>query len=147
MTTYITQEQVMALFDKFPGAITVTSFDLCNAAIQAYRENLTAGVVLPEPVGWTSPRAIANLSDERCGIFCDDSMRCIPIDVALYTADQLRQAIADALAKQVTQSIHVTEDMHIAAVEVLHRANGLDGLPQRMMDAMLAAAPDPKEAV
>jgi hypothetical protein len=33
----------------------------------------------------------------------------------------------------------VTEEMHIAAVKVLHRANGVDGLPQRMLDAMLAA--------
>ena len=30
--------------------------------------------------------------------------------------------------------------MHIAAVKVLQRASGVDGLPQRMLDAMLAAA-------
>lgn len=35
----------------------------------------------------------------------------------------------------------ITEQMHVAAVKVLHRASGLDGLPQRMLDAMLAAAP------
>ncbi len=35
----------------------------------------------------------------------------------------------------------ITEDMHVAAVKVLHRASGVDGLPQRMLDAMLAAAP------
>lgn len=35
----------------------------------------------------------------------------------------------------------ITEDMHVAAVKVLHRASGVDGLPQRMVDAMLAAAP------
>lgn len=35
----------------------------------------------------------------------------------------------------------ITEDMHRAAVKVLVRANGVDGLPQRMLDAMLAAAP------
>lgn len=37
----------------------------------------------------------------------------------------------------------LTEEQHIAAVKVLLRANGLDGLPQRMLDAMLAAAPEP----
>lgn len=37
----------------------------------------------------------------------------------------------------------VTEDMHVAAANVLVRANGLDGTPQRMLDAMLAAAPQP----
>lgn len=35
----------------------------------------------------------------------------------------------------------ITEDMHVAACKVLHRALGLDGLPQRMLDAMIAAAP------
>jgi hypothetical protein len=46
-------------------------------------------------------------------------------------------------AAPVAQRITVTEDMHVAAVKVLQRANGLDGLPQRMLDAMLAAAPSP----
>ncbi|MDH0342874.1 hypothetical protein [Chromobacterium haemolyticum] len=35
----------------------------------------------------------------------------------------------------------ITEDMHRAAVKVLVRANGVDGLPQRMLDAMVATAP------
>lgn len=35
----------------------------------------------------------------------------------------------------------ITDDMHRAAVKVLVRANGVDGLPQRMLDAMVAAAP------
>lgn len=35
----------------------------------------------------------------------------------------------------------ITEDMHSAAVRVLHRATGVDRLPQRMLDAMLAVAP------
>ncbi len=35
----------------------------------------------------------------------------------------------------------VDEKMHIAAVKVLLRAHGIDGLPQRMLDAMIAAAP------
>lgn len=33
----------------------------------------------------------------------------------------------------------ITEEQHVAAVKVLLRASGLDGLPQRMLDAMLAA--------
>ena len=37
----------------------------------------------------------------------------------------------------------VTEEMHVAAVKVLHRANGVDGLPQRMLDAMLAVQATP----
>lgn len=42
---------------------------------------------------------------------------------------------------QRPQAWKVTEEMHRAAVKVLLRADGLDGLPQRMLDAMLAAAP------
>ena len=34
----------------------------------------------------------------------------------------------------------ITEEMHIAASKVLIRASGLDGTPQRMVDAMIAAA-------
>lgn len=39
--------------------------------------------------------------------------------------------------------VKVAEAMHVAAVKVLHRANGVDGLPQRMLDAMLSVAPCP----
>lgn len=35
----------------------------------------------------------------------------------------------------------ITEGMHVAACKVLTRAQGLDGTPQRMLDAMLDAAP------
>lgn len=40
----------------------------------------------------------------------------------------------------------ITEEMHIAAVKVLHRASGVAGLPQRMLDAALAAAPQSHKA-
>lgn len=51
--------------------------------------------------------------------------------------DELRAA----LASQQPARILVTEEMHVAAVKVLQRANGLDGLPQRMLDAMFASSP------
>ncbi len=35
----------------------------------------------------------------------------------------------------------ITEEQHVAACKVLLRANGLDGLPQRMLDAIRTAAP------
>jgi hypothetical protein len=57
----------------------------------------------------------------------------------------LRTAVEQALAARVPGRIEVTEEMHIAACKVLTRANGLDGLPQRMLDAMLAAAPHPPQ--
>lgn len=39
--------------------------------------------------------------------------------------------------------VEITEQMHVAAVKVLIRANGIAFTPQRMFDAMLAAAPQP----
>jgi hypothetical protein len=53
---------------------------------------------------------------------------------ALYTA---------AAAQPAPLPTRVTEEMHVAAVKVLHRANGVDGLPQRMLDAMLAVQTTP----
>lgn len=46
---------------------------------------------------------------------------------------------------QVLMLAQITEEMHVAAVKVLHRANGVDGLPQRMLDAMLGAMPPVKQ--
>lgn len=58
-------------------------------------------------------------------------------------AAELRRlhARVQELEARTVAPLVVTEEMHVAAVKVLHRASGLDGLPQRMMDAMLAAAP------
>ena len=56
------------------------------------------------------------------------------------------QAARSAPAAPVPQGYKITEEQHVAAVKVLHRAAGVDGLPQRMLDAMLAAAPQPPEA-
>lgn len=56
------------------------------------------------------------------------------------------QAARRAPVVLVPQGYKITEEQHVAAVKVLHRAAGVDGLPQRMLDAMLAAAPQPSEA-
>lgn len=61
--------------------------------------------------------------------------------------DLIRRAARAALAAQPVAREwppKVTEEMHVAAVKALQRASGLDGLPQRMLDAMLAAAPSPE---
>jgi hypothetical protein len=61
----------------------------------------------------------------------------------VFTKAQLLQYGADCMkaAQPAPLPTLVTEEMHVAAVKVLHRANGVDGLPQRMMDAMLAVQP------
>ncbi|MEJ5149823.1 hypothetical protein [Comamonas sp. MYb396] len=50
---------------------------------------------------------------------------------------------AQLSARQAAPVMVVTEAMHEAAVKVLHRANGVEGLPQRMLNAMLSALPHP----
>lgn len=62
------------------------------------------------------------------------------------TAWNTWQAARRAPVVLVPQGYKITEEQHVAAVKVLHRAAGVDGLPQRMIDAMLAAAPQPPEA-
>jgi hypothetical protein len=71
MKEYITQERALELSVLHPDY-----HGLCLAAIQAYRDSLVAGE-LPEPVA-----------------------NAVHKGELVYTADQLRQAIADALAKQ-----------------------------------------------
>ena len=55
------------------------------------------------------------------------------------------QAARSAPAAPLPQGYKITEEQHVAAVKVLHRAAGVDDLPQRMLDAILAAAPQPPE--
>ena len=58
---------------------------------------------------------------------------------------EIQQLKAQLSARQAAPVLVVTEDMHVAAVKVLHRASGVHGLPQRMLDAMLSAAPSQPE--
>lgn len=74
---------------------------------------------------------------------CNDTST---IDKALPTGTKLYTAAQVLAMGRVPPGWEITEEMHIAAVKVLHRAAGVDGLPQRMVDAMLAAAPRPPAA-
>lgn len=65
-----------------------------------------------------------------------------------YTAHNMQVAFAggaewQAASAQAVPTV-VTEEMHVAACKVLLRASGMAGLPQRMLDAMRAAAPQPE---
>ena len=143
MTTYITQEQAGELLNSvggtWEGCIREDKEFLhksMNAAIQAYRDSLVAGVVLPEP----------DFKYQRY----DDTPIC-----DYYTADQLRQAIA--LAKQATvqpfheSASHINPDYRDgwnAAVNAL--AKQVTRAPMfefRECEDSQAAAPDPKEAM
>jgi len=114
MTTYITQEQAEKLAFGFGGVVPSYRgvekkdvYPLCNAAIQAYKETLVAGVVLPEPYGYDvyveeadNGYIVYNLDDPQ---LVDDATNHDATTTTLYTADQLRQAIADA--DQLRQAI------------------------------------------
>lgn len=63
----------------------------------------------------------------------------LPAGTKLYAAPQ-----AVAVPQGWTLGQPITEEMHVATVKVLRRASGLDGTPQRILDAMLAAARQPR---
>ncbi|MFA9287405.1 hypothetical protein ACCQ08_21675 [Comamonas sp. SY3] len=71
------------------------------------------------------------------------------LDMANRLNTDARDQLAQLSARQAAPDgwrlvpVKVAEAMHVAAVKVLHRANGLDGLPQRILDAMLSVAPCP----
>lgn len=100
-------------------------------------------------------KRLAALSHPKSNL-ADSDVIAAPVDHVNAAVEMVSGAHPDkgtsALAAPVVPApgaiparIHVTEAMHRAAVKVLHRASGLDGLPQRMMDAMLAATP-PQDA-
>lgn len=64
-----------------------------------------------------------------------------PVGAKLYLAPGAQPAAIPEGWSLVLRQI--TEQMHVAACKEIVRSDGLDGLPQRMLDAMLAAAPNP----
>lgn len=68
----------------------------------------------------------------------------LPIGTPSQLSDTFRIGMRWALAAVPVEPRQITEAMHVAACKVLTRASGLDGTPQRMLDAMLAAAPQPQ---
>lgn len=92
-----------------------------------------AALQAPEPTTWS--RYVAGMIGAYLGWPVDDDR----IEAVAGIIERRRWAQEKALE---TPS-KLTEEQHVAAVKVLLRANGLDGLPQRMLDAMLAAAPTP----
>lgn len=99
-------------------------------ALRVNEQNLMERLAAGELVGWTTKEWLSNPPG---GLYRAKKTSCF--DVPLYTAPQP--------AASLRLAIKVTEEMHVAACKVLNRANGLDDLPQRMVDAMLAAAPQP----
>ena len=169
MKTYITQKQAEAFAHRratkyvhrsAPGYAsyafvphTLMDFvrDIEAAAIQHYRDSLVAGGVLPEPVGylaWKDGKPCWEGDD----CVCEDAVYPVCSDddrtsKAIYTADQVRQAIADALAKR--------EPDYEQSETYLRKTDGIDALAKQVTRAPMfefrecedsqAAAPDPKE--
>jgi len=126
MTTYITQEHIDGAIQQHADPVA-TYGGLCAmaraieaAAIQAYRDSLAAGVVLPEPVHYRAVLSEAQrpqqlqtnlhfmgfrkLSSAQSFVDEQEDFQGWHYTIeALHTADQYRQGVADALAKQVPQ--------------------------------------------
>lgn len=170
MTTYITQEQAEAFAHRratkyvhrtAPGYAsyafvphTLMDFvrDIEAAAIQHYRDSLVAGVMLPEP-------SAEIVEDDNGMLTTQWAVQYIPNNKdKLYTADQVRQAIADALCVAEKK----TAELRLYKHNMEARFKGLnsmlkDALAKQVTRAPMfefrecedsqAAAPDPKEAV
>lgn len=93
-----------------------------------------APVALPELRGFLSAVAEGSMSRNNQEQMAAELLH------QLDTDQQVRALLASAPTRR---GLQVTEEMHAAAVKVLHRANGIDGLPQRMLNAMLATATEP----
>jgi len=119
--------------------------DLENNNLRAQLAALQYDVDLPEPVGYLEHTAM--------GAFLAYGENKKAKQEKLYTADQVRQAIAKA--KQVQQGYKLvpetpTNDMTAAmanALEDPENERSSWDLAENMYTAMLAAAPDPKEAL
>ncbi|AXT46413.1 hypothetical protein [Chromobacterium rhizoryzae] len=93
------------------------------------------------------------LLDVARSILADDMQPLLPAEYVAKVRSAIAAAEAAATSAQPAPNYPavpegwtlvkspITEDMHRAAVKVLVRANGVDGLPQRMLDAMVATAP------
>jgi len=164
MTQHITQEQAVALATPF-GVDQTGLFgsgdlhSLCNAAIQHYIDSLPADRI--SDAGKTIGRAVLEqtLDVNELTAIWDAGVKWRDAYTSAWKGAHFKQsekhyrdlfvkAIAaltegrSALAQpQGVARIHVTDEMHRAAVKVLHRAHGVAGLPQRMVDAMLATCP------
>jgi hypothetical protein len=114
------------------GSCYVMHPEALQAVIDEAIKQALAAPAVQEPLGFISQKQVCLIKDPE-----DDSGVYIPMrktlagnfDCPVYTTRPAHPAALPTL---------VTEEMHVAAVKVLHRANGVDGLPQRMMDAMLA---------
>jgi hypothetical protein len=121
MTTYITQEQAVALSKTIDWTFhPFHATELCNAAIQHHRDSLMAGVVLPEPDGSTTVLEGPLLHEGR-------EIGEITNEVDAWSEPLVRQAIADALAKQVTrapiaETAHNIKGQHMSKLEEMWAA-------------------------
>ena len=157
MKTYITQKQAEAFAHRratkyvhrsAPGYAsyafvphTLMDFvrDIEAAAIQHYRDSLVAGVVLPEPVGylaWKDGKPCWEGDD----CVCEDAVYPVCSDddrtsKAIYTADQVRLAIADALCVAEKE----TAELRLYKHNMEARFKGLNNM---LKDALAKREPD-----
>lgn len=90
--------------------------------------------------------AVAHFLDRTGQYITNDASRNAAIDAAVSRA--LEEAAQSRKVPDGWKLIAypLTEEMHVAACKALHRAPGLNGLPQRMLDAMIAVTPSPSAA-
>jgi hypothetical protein len=131
------RQALEALESLFSGQADPDRAKRCSDAIVAIRAHLDA----PQGEPWADAERIADVPE------VDEAIRNLLDDHTGDNATAMVRAILQAAqppaapTQPLTARFVVTEEMHVAACKVLLHAHGLDGLPQRMLDAMLAVAP------
>jgi hypothetical protein len=115
-----------------------------NAAVATPSAATPAAPGEVEPASQEQARVMANIRKSLDAVYANLKDRdCLGATLAMEGVLKTIDALSNPapVAAPALASMVVTEDMHVAAVKVLQRASGLDGLPQRMLDAMLAVVP------
>lgn len=117
------------------GPAHETLYEFCSSVLGDEKPNTEANLPLLDPLSkaaaWNLVRRAARDLAPGKGI-----------SELLGAVDAFGQACEREAAQQAQRMLaKITEEQHAAACKVLLRAKGLDGTPQRMLDAMLAAEP------
>jgi len=121
------------------GKCSIAGSDEDRAIIDRALKALAEPVV--EPVGYASIEGLRQLqSCNGMSVWCESPSMWGPKEQAPPAPPNLIAIYASPPPAEVPLPRQITEEMHQAACKVLTRANGLDGTPQRMLDAMRATS-------
>ncbi|MCV2349312.1 hypothetical protein [Paucibacter sp. Y2R2-4] len=118
-------------------------FELSDGTPSNWMPARRSGTCMETP-GWRTPNVLqyGELIEKPLGATIAHEHAAELAELSV-NAEALYQAYLRGKSERTAQEMpaKLTKEQHVAACKVLLRASGLDGTPQRMVDAMLAAAP------